>query len=83
MRSKDGEEIGPNGKKTSIKISPCPFSKGGRFESYFLNKLIKNILQEHPETGEILEKYLGEDCLRRVFFKIKNPERACILFGVN
>jgi len=55
----------------------------GGFESYFLSKLIKDIVQEHPETGEILKKHFGEDCLRRVSFKIKHPERACILFGVD
>ena len=84
MRSKDGEEIGPNAKKTSTKIPPRPpLAKGGGFESYFLSKLIKDIVQEHPETGEILKKHFGEDCLRRFSFKIKHPERACILFGVD
>jgi hypothetical protein len=38
---------------------------------YFENKLIKDIVQAHPETGEILEKYFGEDCLQRISFKIK------------
>ena len=50
---------------------------------YFENKLIKDIVQAHPETGEILEKYFGEDCLQRISFKIKTLEIACILFGVD
>jgi hypothetical protein len=49
----------------------------------FENKLIGDIIEECPETSEIIKKYFGEDCLERSSFKIKTLETACILFGVD
>jgi hypothetical protein len=49
----------------------------------FENKLIGEIVKEYPETTEILEKYFGEDCLKRSGFKIKTLEIACILFDID
>jgi hypothetical protein len=54
------------------------------WESFsFENRLIGDIVKEHPETAKIMKKYFGENCLQRSGFKIKSLEIACILFGVD
>ena len=45
-------------------------------------KVIKEIVREYPEMSETLNKYFGENCLKRSGFKILSLEMACILFGV-
>jgi hypothetical protein len=46
-------------------------------------KLIEEIVKEHPEVPEILERHFGEGCLKRKGFKVKTLEMACILFRVD
>jgi hypothetical protein len=46
-------------------------------------KVIKEIVTEYPEMSETLNKYFGEDCLKRQGFKIQTLEMACILSGVD
>jgi hypothetical protein len=47
------------------------------------NKLIGNILRKYPEMSEIMERYFGQNCLKRPGFKIQTLGTACILFGVD
>jgi len=47
------------------------------------NILIGNILREYPQMSKIMERYFGQDCLKKPGFKIKTLEMACILFGVD
>ena len=47
------------------------------------NKLIGNILREHPQMARIIERYFGGHCLERPGFKIQTLGMACILFGVD
>ena len=54
-------------------------SKGPPLE----NILIGNILRECPQMSKIMERYFGQDCLKKPGFKIKTLEMACILFGVD
>ncbi len=46
-------------------------------------KMIGGIVREYPEMAGIMERYFGQDCLKRPGFKIKTIEMACILFGVD
>ena len=46
-------------------------------------RLIGDIVKEYPQSSEILERYFGQNCLRRPSFKIQTIGMACILFGVN
>jgi hypothetical protein len=46
------------------------------------NILIGNILREYPQMSKIVERYFGQDCLKKPGFRIKTLEMACILFGV-
>jgi len=43
------------------------------------NKLIGNILREYPQMSKIMQRYFGEDCLKRPGFEIQTLEKACIL----
>jgi len=47
------------------------------------NILIGNILREYPQMSKIVERYFGQECLKKPGFKIKTLEMACILFGVD
>jgi hypothetical protein len=47
------------------------------------NKLIGNILREHPQMARIIERYFGGHCLERPGFKIQTLGMACILFGID
>jgi hypothetical protein len=54
------------------------------WESFsFENRLIGDIVKEHPETAKVMEKYFGENCFKRSGFRIKTLEIACILFDVD
>ena len=46
-------------------------------------RLIVDIVKEYPQSSEILERYFGQNCLRRPGFKIQTLGMACILFGVD
>ena len=46
-------------------------------------RLIVDIVKEYPQSSEILERYFGQNCLRRPSFKIQTLGMACILFGVD
>ena len=59
-------------------MMPYPVNK-----DLFEYKLIGDIFKEYPKTSEVMEKYLGWECLQRSSFKIKTLEIACILFGVD
>jgi len=52
-------------------------------KEFFEYKLIRHILEDCPETWEILSTYFGRECLKRPSFKIQTLEMACILFGVD
>ncbi|NWG02922.1 MAG: DUF1858 domain-containing protein [Syntrophaceae bacterium] len=45
-------------------------------------KMIGGIVKEYPEMAVIMERYFGQDCLKKPGFRIKTLEMACILFGV-
>jgi hypothetical protein len=62
-----------------IEDAPSRLVKNHSFE----HKLIGDIVEEYPETSEVMKKYFGKDCLQRTSFKIKTLEIACILFGVD
>ena len=46
-------------------------------------RLIVDIVKKYPQSSEILERYFGQNCLRRPGFKIQTIGMACILFGVD
>jgi len=54
-------------------------SKGPPLE----NILIGNILREYPQMSKIVERYFGQDCLKKPGFKIQTLGMACLLFGVD
>jgi hypothetical protein len=78
MRSKDGKEIMNLRFENGDLLRPAS-DKSSPFD----HKLIGNIVKNYPEASEIMERYFGEGCLKRTGFKIKTPEIACILFGVD
>jgi len=45
-------------------------------------KLIRDIVKEYPRMFQIMERYFGQNCLKKPGFKIQTLEMACILFGV-
>jgi hypothetical protein len=45
-------------------------------------KLIRDIVKEYPRMSQIMERYFGQNCLKKPGFKIQTLEMACILFGV-
>jgi hypothetical protein len=49
----------------------------------FEYKLIGGIVRKYPEMSEVMERYFGQNCLKRPGFKIQTLGMACILFGVN
>ena len=46
-------------------------------------RLIGDIVKEHPQSSAIMERYFGQNCLKKPGFKIQTLGIACILFGVN
>ncbi|MGD0917445.1 MAG: hypothetical protein ABSB22_13410 [Thermodesulfobacteriota bacterium] len=49
----------------------------------FQYKLIKYIVRQYPKMPEIMERYFGQNCLKKPGFKIQTLEMACILFDVD
>jgi len=46
-------------------------------------RLIGDIVKWCPQSSKIMERYFGQDCLKKPGFKIKTLEMACILFSVD
>ena len=46
-------------------------------------KLIGDIVRKYPEMSEVMERYFGQNCLKRPRFKIQTLEMACILSGID
>jgi len=49
----------------------------------FEYKLIGDIAKEHPGISDLMERYFGRECLKKLGFKIQTFEMACILADVN
>jgi len=45
--------------------------------------MIGGIVKKYPEMAGIMERYFGQNCLKKPGFKIQTLEMACLLFGVN
>ena len=50
---------------------------------FFEYRMIGDIAKKYPQSSEILERYFGQDCLKKLGFEVQTLEMACILFGVD
>ena len=46
-------------------------------------KMIGGIVKKYPEISRIMERYFGQNCLKKPGFKIQTLKMACLLFGVD
>ena len=46
-------------------------------------RLIGDIVKEYPQSSEIMERYFGQNCLKKPGFKIQTLGMACILLGID
>jgi hypothetical protein len=49
----------------------------------FEYKLTGDIVKKYPRMYQIMERYFGQDCLKKPGFKIQTLEIACILFDID
>jgi hypothetical protein len=46
-------------------------------------RLTGDIVKEYPWSSAIMERYFGQNCLKRAGFKIETLGTACSLFVIN
>jgi hypothetical protein len=46
-------------------------------------RVLGDLAREYSRSSEIMERYFGQNCLKRPGFKIQTLGMACILFGVD